>query len=318
MRVRQGLTVAFATIGVAVVACGGSASSSCSDYLNAAISYGQKCGTSLTTVDDAAKNNFEKLCTALSTAPGASDFPSQIEKCASRLGSIDCNASLSCSVKGTLPDGAACGAATQCAGGLCNTSNTPNPSSELTCGTCASYVALGSACSSGKCDPTMGACENGTCVAFATQGQSCTAAPCGSDLLCDTTTHTCQPFPTKGAACTFECAYPYKCSSQTCIDPVAQGGACPTGNECASNLACDPQTKTCVTPTLAAAGQPCGFVTNQFVACQSGLKCSNGQPQTCVVPKAAGEACVVGNDECQAYLVCVNATCQVPDYSLCK
>ncbi len=303
-----------------IAACsGGSASSACGDYLNALVSYEQKCGNSTATVDDATKSNFEAICGALSSAPGANNFSGQVEQCASQVNSLSCDGSLACPIHGTLADGAPCGASPQCTGGICTAVKSTNPNSEFACSTCSSYLAIGANCSTGECDPSTSACSNNTCVAYVGQGQSCASAPCSTGLQCDMTTKVCQPYPTKGQTCTLQCANPYRCIGGTCADAVQQGGACPTGIECANNLMCDPQSHTCVQPTLAALGQPCGFVNTQYVQCQTGLKCSTGgQPNTCFQPKSAGQACTVGNGECQTYLYCINGTCQTPDYSTCK
>ncbi len=317
MSFRHLCAVSLSASVVSIAACSSSAGSACGDYLNALVTYEQKCGNTSASVDDATKSNFEAICGALSSAPGANNFSGQVEQCASQVGSLACNGSLSCPIHGTLADGAACGASPQCAGGICNTGKPTNPNSELACGTCSSYLAIGASCTSGECDPSTSACTNNTCVAYVAQGQSCASAPCTPGLECDAT-KVCNPYPTKGQACTLQCANPERCVSGTCVDPVQQGGACPMGNECATSLICDPQSKTCVQPTLAASGQPCGFVNNQYVQCQTGLKCSNGQPATCFQPKSAGQACTVGNGECQTYLYCINGTCQTPDYSTCK
>jgi hypothetical protein len=131
---------------------------------------------------------------------------------------------------------------------------------------------------------------------------------------------TCEALPSKGQQCQFICASPEICSNGICSDPVQQGGACPLGNECASNLQCNQQTHICEQPTLAPVGQPCGFVQNQIVQCQSGLTCaqSGNGTGTCTAPKTQGEACTVGKGECQLFLYCVAGTCQTPDYSTCK
>ena len=100
-----------------------------------------------------------------------------------------------------------------------------------------------------------------------------------------------------------------------CADAVGQGGACPVGDECAANLTCDAQSHTCVTPTLAQAGQACGIVNNQVVDCASGLNCMN---QVCTAQLAVGAICTVGKGQCGAFLDCINGTCQVPDLTVCN
>jgi hypothetical protein len=319
MSLRHVLAMAGAGAVIGLVACSGGVDSSCGNYIDAAIAYDTKCNSAVT-VPAQAKTNFVKLCEALAAAPGARDFASEIDQCSSQIQSLDCNGSLTCKITGSLPDGAACGAGSQCAGGVCSTSSTPTiPDSEMTCGTCSSYVPVGGDCSIDHCDPATSECMQNKCVAYAQQGQSCAGAPCANALLCDST-NTCQPYPTKGQSCTLACASPEVCSNGTCSDPVQQGGACPTGIECASGLTCDATSHTCVTPTLAGSGQPCGFVNNQIVDCQTGLKCSSSSQgsSTCVTPKEIGDPCTVGNSECDTFLLCVGGTCQVPDYTVCQ
>lgn len=324
MRIRHCVAVSFAGIVVGLVACGGNASSSCGSYFDSLISYETKCnGSSVTGDVSGLKSNFQTYCGALDKAPGANNFGGQLDTCVSLLNGASCGATINCKIAGTLSDGTACVAGLQCTGGDCNTSGaTTVPNSEVTCGKCASYLAVGAQCggtnTTSTCDPGTGSCVNGTCTAFAQQGQSCATAQCTGGLTCDTT-KTCQPPPSKGQACTLTCQAPYKCISQTCADVVQEGGACPTGVECASNLTCDPQTKTCKKPTVAGAGQPCGIVQNQIVGCDTGFTCKQTNSQgTCVAVKEAGAACTVGQHECDEFLLCINGTCGVPDFSVCK
>lgn len=319
MRIRHCVAVSFATIVVGLVACGGSPGSSCGSYFDQLVSTQQKCDPGAI-VDTSQKSNFESYCDALSKAPGANNLSGQIDTCSNLVSNASCGATINCKVAGTLPDGAACGAVIQCAGARCDTTNgTAVPNSEITCGKCGSYLAVGGDCSQGGvCDPGTSSCVGGKCVAYAQQGQSCASAQCVGPLLCDAQAKTCQQPPTKGQACTQGCEAPYKCIQGTCADAVQSGGACTT-NECAGGLECDQQTKTCKPITLAASGQPCGFLQNQIVGCQSGLKCQiSSTSGTCIQPKQAGEACTVGKGECATFLACTNGTCAAPDFSVCK
>jgi hypothetical protein len=323
MRIRHCVAVSFAAIVVGLVACGGNASSSCGSYFDSLVSYENKCDPGIQ-IDTSAKSTFQTYCGALAAAPGTNNFSGQLDTCVGLLNGATCGATINCKIAGTLGDGTACGVGVQCSGGRCDTSNaTTIPNSEVTCGKCASYLAVGAQCGAngGLCDPGTSSCTNGTCVAFAQQGQSCAAANCAGGLTCDAT-KICQPQPTKGQACTGSCQAPYKCIQNTCADAVQSGGACPTGNECAGSLFCNPQTKTCQQVTTVGAGQPCGFIQNQIIGCQSGLTCQSGTTGqgTCVAPKQAGDACTVGQKQCadSPFLLCINGTCAVPDYSVCK
>jgi hypothetical protein len=325
------IALAIGTCGgvVLAVACsGGGIESSCGNYFDALNAVANKCGAG-NLFDPSARPGFLLDCAALAKAPGTPNLSSEIDQCANAVNAATCNnlgsAIVGCSLRGTLSDSAACASSVQCAGGRCVT-GMASPTSELVCGTCASYSPVGAACggtTNASCDPTTGSCINGTCLAFIQQGGACGATgtgSCASGLQC--TAQTCQPPPTKGQACTLFCASPERCVAGTCQDPVAQGGACPTGNECQSSLTCDAQTKTCVKPPVAGANQPCGFINQKNVSCDTGLKCINasdaGTGSTCVTEPTQGQACTVGLNECAPGLTCIGNTCQVPDYTVCK
>lgn len=324
MGMRHGGAAAFAAGVIGLIACsGGGIESSCGNYFDKVVSLESQCGSDFA-LDPSLKSNFEKYCDGLAAEPGAKDLASQIDTCASTVSAAGCNGSaINCRITGSLPDGSACGNGTQCTGGLCDTSGTqPSTTTELNCGKCASYLQVGADCTapSATCDPSTSECRNGKCTALATQGQSCATIGCANGLTCDTGTQTCVTPPTQGQACTTTCASPYRCINSTCTTGVQQGGACPVGDECAPTLSCDMTTHTCQPQQRATEGQPCGFVNNAIVGCQSGLQCTESTPNTftCQTPKNLGETCTVGKQECQIFLACVNGTCQQPDYSTCK
>ncbi len=307
----------LAVTAVAAIACGTSASGACGDYYDSFNGLAQKCGYNAVfnvTQHDA----FVTDCVALTQAPGAGNLPSELSTCASNIKSSACDLyGLVCSTRGTLPNGQACASSAQCSGGVCDTSGTTSTTTEIRCGVCDSFVDVGGACVAKPCDGTVASCVNGKCVAFAKVGETCggTAGTCQSGLTCDAAMK-CVLAPTKGQACTTTCDAPLRCISGTCADAVQAGGPC-TANECASSLACDTTSKTCVKPTLAQAGQACGLVNSTFVTCDTNLKC-DAKLNTCVALKAQAEACTVGNFECETYLTCIAGACQVPDYTVCK
>lgn len=305
---------------LAASACSSGVDSSCGNYFDALVSLESQCSTGVALFDSSERASFLHLCDAIALAPGTSNFASEIDTCANAVKSSTCNGLnlASCTDRGTLADGTACGSPIQCSGGRCDTSKTtPNPASELQCGVCASYAPLGGLCPATPCDPTSASCVNGKCTAFVPSGGACgsTTGQCVAGFECDAKTSTCQPYPTQGQTCSGQCAWPSKCVSATCAAPVQQGGACPTGFECASNLECDTQTHTCQPPAVASMGQACGFVNNQYVQCSSGLVCTK---QVCVTAPTVGATCTVGQSECDPFLLCINGTCQVPDYTVCK
>jgi hypothetical protein len=307
---------------ICVGACSGGVDSSCGSYFDALNAYLSQCSTStlgfVFDLDASERAAFLQECDAIAKAPGTSNFADQVSTCASavRSSTSSCSSSLDCSFRGTLADGSACGSSVQCSGGVCDTSGTmPNPMSELQCGVCASFAPIGGSCTTASCDGSTSSCTDGTCVAYISAGGACggNVSTCAPGLECNGAT--CGSPPTKGQACTLECHSPYLCINMTCADAVGQGGACPVGNECATNLTCDPQSHTCVTPTLAQLGQACGVINNQVVDCASGLNCTT---QICTAPLAAGAACTVGKGQCGAFLDCISGTCQVPDLTVCN
>ena len=305
---------------VAAASCGGGVDSSCGSYFDALVNFFNECGAAgLLTINSSDRAAFVQDCVALSKAPGASNIGSQLDQCASSLSSATlCTLQgLSCKLAGSQPNGAPCATSAQCSGGVCDSSGTTNPTSEIVCGVCASDVPVGGSCTgTATCDPASGSCVNGTCVAYATQGAACgTTAPsatCGGSLLC--TNGTCQPAPTQGQACTTQCLLPYRCISGTCAQAVAQGGACKSGEvDCASGLVCT--NGQCAQPTFAQVGQPCGAQTT--ATCGAGLYCDS-MSTTCKARVSSGGACTVGQHQCVEGLVCVSGTCQQPDYTVCK
>lgn len=302
---------------VGIVACGGGdAGSACGNYVDALNNLATKCGAK-DFIDPSLRSGFVADCSALAKAPGASDLATQLNTCVDSLNASSCALSgLSCTIRGSLTDGSPCASGAQCTGGVCTVAQ-PSTTSDISCGTCASYGAVGATCSATTpCDPSTGSCVNQKCTAFVPQGGPCAnGETCVNGSLCDTASKTCKPPPTKGDACTGSCLAPYKCISQLCADAVAEGGACPVGNECQSSLTCDTNTHTCQTQTLATAGQACGFVNNAFVQCATNLKCTNN---VCLVLAPAGAACTPGQGDCASSLSCVNGACALPDYTICN
>ena len=314
MQLRHGIAAALAGSVIFASACGGGVDSACGDYFDAFEGLLQECAPALA-ADPASRSASVSACSRLASAPGAGDLAGSLESCASKLKSLEaCSlAGFGCTLHGTLADGSPCASSAQCAGGACANAKS-SATSELACGTCATVLAPGAACSSSSdCDSSVGNCQNGKCTAYGAQGAPCsTQAPCAINLVCSSA-GTCDAIPGNGQPCTTVCLNPYRCVAGSCTTGVSEGGACPNGGECATGLEC--ANKTCAKPTLAAAGQPCGSVNGNYTGCVTGTKCEN---QVCATVKQSGEACVVGNSECAVDLLCIAGTCQVPDYASCK
>jgi len=215
----------------AVAACSSSSSSSadsgCGDYVDALNGASASCG-SAPVYSSTDRASFQVECAAVTKAPGATSFLSDVEQCAGDVRRADCDTMdrtiRACKLHGTLPDGAPCASPAQCAGGICVRPSTVDLTTELQCGTCASYVALGGSCnpiatcdppngqcsSPDICDPAIGACSPNqvVCVDYGDVGVACSSpTTCKVGLTC--VANKCAPFPTKGEACTEYCAWPF-------------------------------------------------------------------------------------------------------------
>ena len=318
-------------------------SDACAKYFDTLASTTTRCGTSSSSFDPASKNNFVAFCQATINAPGSGVSDTYLNTCTGALA-----ASTSCNInqvagcenpQGKLANGAACYSSAQCQSGSCT--KTGSASSDggvvdagattgISCGTCDPRAAENAACdSSGVTNPRCMSglnCTNGTCVKPVTipSGGACSyTGPPGTNCAAPTTcipgsngTGTCDAVPKKGEKCSFICDTNLTCTAGTCVDKVAVGGACPSGNECLSTLYCDSATKLCATPKAGKAGDTCAT----GVKCDPGLACkSNGDAiPTCVALKNKGEACVSTAGDCALYLDCISGTCQTPDPSQCK
>ena len=159
---------------VGIVACGGGdAGSACGNYVDALNNLATKCGAK-DFIDPSLRSGFVADCSALAKAPGASDLATQLNTCVDSLNASSCALSgLSCTIRGSLTDGSPCASGAQCTGGVCTVAQ-PSTTSDISCGTCASYGAVGATCSATTpCDPSTGSCVNQKCTAFVPQGGPC-------------------------------------------------------------------------------------------------------------------------------------------------
>ena len=298
-------SLAFLTTGVLVLiaiapACGASVSSSCAEYFDALLSVQTQCGAPDVLFTESERSDYIAACEAAAAALGSSNAAGQLDQCANDTKARGCIAIVysppSCFVRGGLSDGSPCGTNQQCAGGVCAPSQTTDPSSEVACGVCASFLAVGTACSFGvfpPCDPATGDCDGNTCVAFIPHGAPCPqsntyCAPgdeCTDHGICDTV-------PTLGQSCNLDCNGPYDCTNGTCVARPSQQ------------------------PPPVGVGATCGYQSSG-APCDAGLVCSLHM-QTCIVPVPLGAACTVGAFQCSPFAACINGACAVPDYTACK
>jgi hypothetical protein len=252
-------------------------------------------------------------CASAAQSATCDEIAGHVQQC----GMAGCDLDFVCKIKGALPDDAPCSVDAQCATGVCAPNNGPF---ELDCGTCAHYVAVGDLCTmlDEVCDPQTSYCDY-SCIAYAQVGEDCKNAKCAAPLVCDLPTHSCVTPPLEGQACSSDCAAPFLCVNATCAQPVQQGGACPTGSECAPNLGCDAQTHTCEPPQIVGVGQACGPFTQPWSVCEPGLTCVGTLgTERCIRPQERGEPCDNATLYCADFLSCIGGTCQIPDFSQCK
>ncbi|HEY8039034.1 MAG TPA: hypothetical protein VIF15_04540 [Polyangiaceae bacterium] len=240
--------------------------------------------------------------TALACAPalaagGTKASPDDMEACAAAINAETCDEALdnaqpsACNIPGSLAAGAPCGSNGQCSTSFCQLAK------NSACGTCASHPSAGATCVvDTDCQATL-VCNSGTCVGPAASGSACSAS---------------QP-----------CLRSLSCIGGTCKTPVAAGGACTAQTDCdgAHGGFCNTQTKQCAQTQVASAGQPCGIVGSNLVACSSGGACNimadGGGQGTCHQPAGDGAPCGPGI-ACMAPAVCIaTARCTIMDPGTC-
>jgi hypothetical protein len=155
----------------------------------------------------------------------------------------DCQAGLICGqaqhCQKPAAAGADCSSDHECGDGL----GCINPLSTMP-GTCRALPHLGEACPYLRCAGENLRCDDAgthTCVALGLPGAACAAAfECSPYLECNPTSHTCQALPTLGMNCTAACQGAAFCQldatgAGTCAAPKANGAACESLHECASD-----------------------------------------------------------------------------------
>lgn len=135
--------------------------------------------------------------------------------------------------------GADCNNDRECGDGL----GCINPLSTMP-GTCRALPHLGEACPYLRCAGENLRCDDAgthTCVALGLPGAPCaTAADCSPYMACNQDSRTCQELPSLGMSCTGACRGASFClvdatGAGTCATPKANGAACESLSECASD-----------------------------------------------------------------------------------
>jgi hypothetical protein len=233
-------------------------------------------------------------------ADGTSSTPERTEACAQAIPQMSCSDLLSritpdaCqTLPGSLAEGAACSADSQCQGTRCKVA------ADAVCGKCTSPAAAGAACNQdADCQDAM-TCVSGACMTYAATGGTCDA------------THPCRP--------------DLACKAGKCATPTPVGQSCKSSDECENSqgVFCDPKANTCQAVSFSAPNGTCGLVQNALVVCEGpGSLCTNVNSQTyqgtCAPVAADGAACDPANGPlCNAGAICVNKVCTVPNPGAC-
>jgi hypothetical protein len=285
----------------------------CESYLDSYCRVSAKCTPYLSkwldgTLEECkSRNQFG--CVARLRAQGTTEPPAAEAACGRALENLSCDDYVwntawpaACDVPpGTLPDGTACLASSQCASLNCKKAS-PMRGSRL-CGVCAPLSKTGGPCETLFDCEGFGNCVQGTCSPLVPLGGTCDVdRACDGYLTC------------VGLSAT---------SAGTCSKPLGLGAPCDPDYDACDNfitgLWCSQTTRTCAPLPLAGPGQSCLAPDNTVLNCASALRCeTNPQGQmTCVSGTPEGAPCTQPY-ECSASHKCFNGTCVPLDPNLCR
>jgi hypothetical protein len=203
-------------------------------------------------------------------------------------------------ISGTVLSGETCKATMDGFFSSCTAGNHCELDASICGGTCKPYRQPGETCTSSCADGSS--CQHNTdvCVRDVGEGQPCqgkTAGDCTDDLHCDggslSTEGVCRKKKTTGACSNAEeCANRYRCvgsdGAKTCRKAKWVGEPCTPGlGECYPMFSWCGSDGKC-TDAKAQEGQPCGVLNADYIACASGLVCSQN---TCQKGLPAGSPC---------------------------
>jgi hypothetical protein len=253
---------------------------------------------------------YKVACVDDLSANGSKRTADQVESCAVARSRLTCDDILisatrppECTVTGTLPAGAPCGADAQCMSAQCAITLGE------ACGTCHPSAPAGTPCSvRSDCDRGMN-CIAGMCAARIPLGGHCdTSNRCMGVLHCSGLT--------SGAG--------------TCARPLGQGARCDIDADydpCdyVADLSCDTTSHTCQPRAVAKTGEPCGAIDadagidGPYVDCEASAYCriDTGTSGTCVVRPKLGASCEAPYG-CIPPAQCLDSMCAVPSSNDCK
>lgn len=290
------------------------AEQACSDYAAAVCDELNKCAPLLVSLsfNDVAtcKTRVIINCPKIFEANGTSATPAKLEQCKLDASNLACNDLFANAVPpacvpspGTLVDGNACGDDAQCVSTFCSRK------SDAVCGVCAKLPSAGAPCT-GSSFLGGGDCGRGLVCA----NKVCVKPKLKDETGCDSTTA--------------PCLAGLSCFGGKCVTAAKGGEACDGAEKTGPN--CDLTqgfycaglvSKSCKSAKVVAAGQPCGFISGEVVACGGGSTCKNvtGTAGTCMAPAADGGACdPVKGPDCLGPAKCVANQCKIADPTTCK
>ncbi len=330
MKLQRWLTrrvfVACAGMGVvAAVACGTSPSTdpagmACDALVDSSNAVAVRCGGR--SIPAEYKSRFRTYCVAWLGYPGQGITPQSLSDCAAVYGASDCHGSqgAQCWKSGSLADGSACNATSQCKSGWCEI-----PSTADHCGTCVPTVPNGQSCATpGTRCMQASSCTKGICVGYNTvdAGGDCSnsADVCKRGLGCEA--QKCIALEGLGSACTStaSCQDGLVCSAKVCAKPLALQADCSQAMDgCAVGNECDVTTKKCVSTSFVKPGQPCGFLTTGMAVCFIGQCQLDSQKTTGTCPAVIpdGQRCG-SSDHCDYGSRCTNNLVCVLSDTVCN
>ncbi len=311
----------------------------CDDLYKAQVEWTHRCG-GLMNDSPYAVQRFRRVCARELGASGTENLRQTQARCSELRKSAACDAKIpECELPaGTLPDGAPCGARSQCQSRFCMLDETG-------CGKCAPQIKAGGPCllasDCATADGEIASCDFdgksmvGTCSVhkLVKSGEECSAQNfCNIGAHCDVATKDaksgkCVANQGEGGGCddTLACQLGLVCRSGKCSRRPTEGQACTAYDECAEGLGCD---KTCQKVVYVKSGEECNGVRRcergvclQRVEQKEDGKVVPSGPATCMDALADGNAC--GIDQLKSGLVCdhfarcLGGHCVLPDATAC-
>lgn len=216
----------------------------------------------------------------MSRLDGVAWLPEEMSACADVLDQPDCGSAFApaCSLPGEKDVGEACSISAECKSSRCV----------------------------GASSSTCGKCE-----AVRVQGQPCASKDndCAWGLVCNSSTHTCEPYRIEGESCSDhgDCYGTLVCLGEKCSKPLGDGEYCGTFGVCDldQSLACFSDQK-CGKFDIVGVGESCAQA-----ICEYGTVCAG---QKCTPRPLEGQSCATL--PCISPARCVNGLCSL-DFLQC-